>query len=326
MLSPVLWPFLIFLLSALSVQCFLLTAFLPRIVGPSSLKRRIELISGKTVAKGTDQNVRRRSIEQTLREAEERLKAKPAKPSLLVRMRQAELKWSRSFYYLVCVIVGLTVFLLVLAAMGLSTLPAIGFGISAGLLMPHWYVNFRRNRRFKRFLLQFANAVDVVIRGIKVGLPLLDCFKVVSSDAQSPVKEEFKLIMEDQVMGMPMADAAERLPERIPLAEARFFATVVAIQSRTGGNLSEALANLAKVLRDRQKMQQKIKALSSEAKTSAIIISSLPVFVAGALYVTSPKYVSLLLTTFAGNLILAACAVWMLTGVLVMRKIIRIDI
>ena len=326
MLSPGLLALLIFLLSALSMQCLLLTAFYRRVVAPSPLNRRIELISGIGVAKGTDQSVRRRSIEQTLREAEERLKAKPAKPSLRVRLRQAELQWSRSFYYLVCAIVGLALFLLILAATGLGPLPAIGFGISSGLLLPHWYVNFRRNRRFKRFLFQFANAVDVVIRGIKVGLPLLDCFKVVSNDAQSPVKEEFKLIMEDQVMGMPMADAAERLPERIPLAEARFFATVVAIQSRTGGNLSEALTNLSKVLRDRQKMQQKIKALSSEAKTSAIIISSLPVFVAGALYVTAPKYVSLLLNTLAGNLILAACAVWMLIGVLVMRKIIRIDI
>jgi tight adherence protein B len=326
MLSPGLLAVLIFLLSALSMLCLLLTVFYRRVAAPSTLNRRIELISGTGVAKGIDQSVRRRSIEQTLREAEERLKAKPAKPSLRARLRQAELQWSRSFYYLVCAIVGLTVFLLILVATGLGPLPAIGFGISSGLLLPHCFVNFRRNRRFKRFLLQFANAVDVVIRGIKVGLPLLDCFKAVSNDAQSPVKEEFKLIMEDQVMGMAMADAAERLPERIPLAEARFFATVVAIQSRTGGNLSEALTNLSKVLRDRQKMQQKIKALSSEAKTSAIIISSLPVFVAGALYATTPKYVSLLLTTLAGNLILAACAVWMLIGVLVMRHITRIDI
>jgi tight adherence protein B len=326
MLSSGLLTLLIFLLSALSVECLLLTALYPRVVAPSSLNRRIELISGTGVVKGTDRSVRRRSIEQTLREAEARLKAKPAKPSLLVRMRQAELNWSRGIYYLVCAGVGLTVFFLVLAGLGLGGLPALGFGVSAGIVLPHWYVNFRRNRRFKRFLQQFANAVDVVIRGIKVGLPLLDCFKAVSNDAQSPVKEEFKLIMEDQVMGMPMADAAERLPERIPLPETRFFATVVAIQSRTGGNLSEALGNLSKVLRDRQKMQQKIKALSSEAKTSAIIISSLPVFVAGALYVTSPKYVSLLFTTLPGKIILGASAAWMLIGVLVMRKITRIDI
>jgi tight adherence protein B len=146
------------------------------------------------------------------------------------------------------------------------------------------------------------------------------------TDAQSPVKEEFKLIMDDQTLGMPLADAAERLPERIPLAEARFFATVIAIQNRTGGNLSEALSNLSKVLRERQKMKQKIKALASEAKASAIIIGIMPIFVMGALYVTAPGYISLLFITPAGNFILAASAVWMLIGILVMRRIVNFDI
>jgi tight adherence protein B len=243
---------------------------------------------------------------------------------LSVRLRQAELKWSKGVYYLVCVIVGLAVFFPVLV--GLGKLPAIGFGISAGLLLPHWYVNFRRRGRFKRFLIQFANAVDVIVRGIRVGLPLIDCFKVVGTDAQSPVKEEFKLIMDDQTLGMPLADAADRLPERIPLAEARFFATVIAIQSRTGGNLSEALSNLSKVLRDRQKMQQKIKALASEAKASAVIIGVLPIFVMVILYVTAPGYISQLFITTVGNFILVVSATWMLIGILVMRKIINFDI
>lgn len=325
MLSFGVLTFLIFLLSTCSVL-LLLAAFYPRVMTPSPLNRRIEFISATGVAMGADRSPRKRSIDETLREAEEKLKAKTAKPSLLVRMRQAELKWSKSTYYLVCVIVGLAVFFLVLGAIGLGRLPAIGFGISAGLSLPHWYVNFRRSRRFKRFLLQFVNAVDVIVRGTKVGLPLNDCFKMIATDAQSPVKDEFKVIMDDQTMGMPLADAAERLPERIPLAEARFFAIVVAMQSRTGGNLSEALGNLSKVLRDRQKMQQKIKAMSSESKASALIIGSLPVFVAAVLYVTAPNYVSLLFTTPAGNLILAASGVWMLIGTLVMRKMIRIDI
>ncbi len=318
--------FWIFLFSACGTLCLLVAAFYPQVRGPSPPDRRIAQIAATGLAKVADSGARKRSIEETLREADEKLKSKTARPSLVVRMRQAELKWSRSTYYLVCVIVGLSSFFLFWGAIGLGGLAAIGFGLSAGLLLPHWYVSFRRSRRFKRFLLHFANAVDVIVRGIKVGLPLIDCFKMIASEAQSPVKEEFKLVVDDQIMGMPLAEAAERLPERIPLAEARFFAIVMAVQSRTGGNLSEALGNLSKVLRERQRMQQKIKALSSESKASAIIIGSMPVFVAGALYVTAPGYVSLLFTSATGNLILAACGVWMLIGTLVMRKIIRIDI
>jgi tight adherence protein B len=320
------FAFLIFLLSACSMQCLLLAALYPRVAAGSPFNRRIEIISGKAVASTTDKAPRKRSTEATLREAEEKLKATTTKPSLLVRLRQAELQWSKTTYYLVCGVVGLVVFFLVRVAIGLGGAPAIGFGLSAGLLLPHWYVNFKRNRRFKNFLLQFANAVDVIVRGTKVGMPLKDCFQTIATEAQSPVKEEFNLIMDDQIMGMPLSDAVERMPERMPLTEARFFAIVIAIQSRTGGNVAEALGNLSTVLRGRQKMQQKIKALSSESKASAIIIGLLPVFVAAALYVMAPKYVSQLFSTPAGNLILAGCGVWMLIGILVMRKIIRIDV
>jgi|SRR5215216_718000 len=323
--SYAIFALVIFLLSACSVQCLLLAVFYPKVTARSPFNRRLDLISAGAVRKGADKSPRKRSIEETLREAEAKLHAKPSKPSLMVRMRQGEITWSKTGYYLVCVAVGLTVFVLVLLS-GLSRLPAIGFGISAGLLLPHWFVNFKRSRRFKRFLLQFANSIDVIIRGVKVGVPLGDCLKLVAAEGQSPVKEEFRTITEDQLLGLPLADAAERLPERIPLPEARFFSIVIAMQSRSGGNLSEVLGNLSRVLRDRQKMQQKIKALAAESKASAYIIGSLPVFVAGVLYVTSPKYISLLITHPTGNIVLAVCAVWMLMGCLVMRKLINFEI
>src|SRR6185369_8359520 len=166
--------FWIFLFSACSVLCLLVAALYPQVRGPSLSDRRIEQIAATGLANVADSGARKRSIEETLREADEKLKSKTAKPSLLVRMRQAELKWSRSTYYLVCVIVGLSIFFLVWGAIRLGMFVAIGFGMSAGLLLPHWYVSLRRSRRFKRFLLQFANAVDVIVRGTKVGLPLID--------------------------------------------------------------------------------------------------------------------------------------------------------
>jgi tight adherence protein B len=214
---------------------------------------------------------------------------------------------------------------LVVLATRLGPLPAFGFGLSAGLLLPHWYVNFKRRRYFKRFTANLADAVDVVVRGVKVGLPLIECFKIVAREARSPVKEQFQTIVEDQLVGMPLADATERLPERVPVAEARFFSIVISIQSRSGGSLAETLGNLSKVLRDRQKMFDKIKALSSESKASAYIIGSLPVVVAAALSVVSPAYISLLFTEQTGHIVLAGCLLMMICGALVMRKMINFD-
>jgi tight adherence protein B len=322
---------LFFLLCTGSVLCLLLAILYPRIAAGYPFNRRLELISVAGSAaklKGNGETSRKRSVEETLREAEERAaaSAKKTKPSLAARLRQAQLNWSKGTYYLVCLIGGLAAFLLILGSSGLGRLPALGFSISSGLLLPHLYVNFRRRRRFKRFTAELADAVDIVVRGVKVGLPLVECFKIVATEAHSPVKEEFKLIVEDQTLGLPLGDATDRLPDRVPIAEARFFAIVISMQSRTGGSLSEALGNLSKVLRDRRKMQEKVKALSGESKASAGIIGAIPVFVAAALFVTAPDYVGLLVTTHAGNIVLAVCAVWMLIGTMVMRKMINFDI
>jgi tight adherence protein B len=197
--------------------------------------------------------------------------------------------------------------------------------MTGGLLLPHLYVGLKRNQRLKRFSDEFPNAVDIIVRGVKSGLPLVDCLRIISLESQEPVRSEFKAILEDQTMGLPMEQAVQRLPERIPLSEANFFAIVIAMQSRTGGSLSEALGNLSKVLRERKKMQGKIKAASTEAKSSAAIIGSLPILVTLLIYLTTPDYITLLFTTEIGNLVLGAGAIWMLIGTLVMRKMINFD-
>jgi len=276
--------------------------------------------------KGTDESSRKRSVEATLREAEERAGARSTKPSLSARLRQAELTWTRGTYYLICTLTGVAIFLLTVSVTDLGKVAALGFGICGSVLVPHWYVNARRRRRFKRFAVEFPNAIDVVVRGVKVGLPLSECFNIVAAEAQKLVADEFKLIVEDQSLGMPLAEAVERLPHRVPIPEASFFAIAVGIQTRTGGNLSEALANLSRVLRDRQKVYGKIKAMSAESKASAFIVGSIPIFVVGAVYLISPKYMQLLFTTQTGKLVLFGCAVWMFIGILTMRKMINFDV
>ena len=134
------------------------------------------------------------------------------------------------------------------------------------------------------------------MRGIKAGLPLLDSLKIIALDAQEPIKSEFKAIVETQTIGMPIGEACAKLYERMPLPEANFFGIVISIQQKAGGNLSEALGNLSRVLRDRKKMKAKIQAMSMEAKASASIIGALPICVGALVYLTSPDYIELLWT------------------------------
>jgi len=328
--SVILLP-LTFLLGAGSVGGLLLAILYPRLTTGATLDRQLELIaaSGTAPLRGpaTDDSRRKRAVEVTLREAEEKLKSKGkrSKPSLLLLMRQGNIRWSRKTYYLICVATGIVAFLLFLSLGGLGMLPAVGFGAAAGLLIPNWYVKVTRTRRFKRFSAEFPNAIDVIVRGIKSGLPLGDCLKIIAAETQEPVKGEFKTLVEDHMLGMPLDDAVQRLPDRIPLSEASFFAIVIAIQSRTGGSLSEALGNLSRVLRERKKMEAKIKAMSGEAKASAGIIGALPVVVAALLYATSPEYIGLLFTTQTGHIVMAACGLLMLGGTLMMRKMINFD-
>ena len=209
------------------------------------------------------------------------------------------------------------------AGVGLLVSAVLGFAGAFGA--PRWLLSYLRKRRETKFLDHFPDAVDVIVRGIKAGLPLLDCIKMIVSEAPEPIKTEFRLILETQAVGMLLGEACGKLYERTPLPEANFFGIVVAIQQRSGGNLSEALGNLSKVLRDRKKMKAKIQSMSQEAKASAGIIGALPIAVMTLVYLTSPNYISLLFTNSVGHIMLAGSAIWMVMGVLVMKKMINFD-
>ena len=162
--------------------------------------------------------------------------------------------------------------------------------------VPLWLLKFLKKRREAKFLQAFPDAVDIIVRGIKAGLPLLDSMRIITTDAPEPVKSEFRAIIETQTIGIPLGEACAKLYERIPVPEANFFGIVIAIQQKAGGNLSEALGNLSRVLRDRKKMKAKIQAMSMEAKASAIDHRCLPLAVMILVYITSPQYIELLWT------------------------------
>ena len=303
-----------------------------RIQKENTTARRIDMIQGAGHIESpreaaADPAKRRKSIQETLKEVEEREKAKSKhskSPPLALRIQQAGLRWSRRTFILISLAVGVVTYF-VAAIMGAPIYISAAVAVAGFLGLPRWIVNFLRKRRMTKFVDEFANAMDVIVRGVKAGLPLNDCIRIIASEAAEPVKSEFRIISETQAMGLSLAEAVGKLPERVPTQEAIFFAIVVAIQQRAGGNLAEALGNLSRVLRERRKMKGKISAMSMEAKASSVIIGALPVVVMGLVYLTSPNYIVLLFTDPIGHVILGCSATWMFIGIMVMRKMIRFD-
>jgi tight adherence protein B len=271
----------------------------------------------------SNQRSRRDQVEQTLKEIEDRHKKNRRMP-LLIRIQQAGLSLSKQQFFMVCAAVGVLFFLVGLFS-GAGLIVAAGLGFAGALGLPFWMLSYLKKRRESKFLDAFPDAVDVIVRGIKAGLPLLDCLKMVAVDALEPVKSEFRNLVETQAIGMPLGEACGKLYEHMRVPEANFFGIVIAIQQKAGGNLSEALGNLSRVLRDRKKMKAKIQAMSQEAKASAGIIGALPIAVMTMVYISSPDYISLLWTEPAGRLMLAASVVWMSAGIFVMKKMINFD-
>jgi tight adherence protein B len=305
-----------------------------RIEQEDATQRRFEFVQNRSrteiVPRGgrsvIDPTRRRKQLQDTLKELEAQQKAKARQnkaPPLAVRIQQAGLSWSRRTFFIISLISGAVVFLVAWPFLPLYA--AIAFGVAGLLGIPRWIVNFLRKRRIRKFVDEFANAIDVIVRGVKSGLPLNDCIRIISTEAAEPVRSEFRTIIEAQGLGIPLADAVNKLPDRMPVPEASFFAIVVSIQQRAGGNLSEALGNLSRVLRERKKMKGKIGAMAMEAKASAWIIGALPIIVMVLVFLTSPKYIMLLFTESVGHVILGVSAAWMLTGVFVMRRMINFD-
>jgi tight adherence protein B len=287
--------------------------------------RRASVAKPEPAARQTEksQRTRREQVEGSMKEVEAR-RQKESRIPLSSRLAQAGLDWSTQKFMGVSGVLAVVSFAAAML-LGGGLLGAAGLAFAAGFGLPRWALSFLKNRREKKFLLALPDAVDVIVRGIKAGLPLFESIKVVAADAPEPLRSEFLAIIETQAIGMPLGDACARLFERMPVPEANFFGIVIAIQQKSGGNLSEALGNLSKVLRDRKKMAEKIQAMSMEAKASAAIIGSLPPIVMLLVYLSTPDYISLLWTHPTGQLMLVGCVVWMSIGIMVMKKMINFD-
>jgi tight adherence protein B len=315
-----------FFLASVAIGGVVWVFIYPILSGDRKVERRVANIAkaepvGRTVR--GNPRARRDDIEATLKEFEERRKKSKHMP-LGVRIAQAGLTWSKQKFMMVSAGIGVVMFLAgLLSSAGLIVAAVLGFVGALG--MPRWLLSFLRKRREARFINAFPDAIDVIVRGVKAGLPLLDCLKVIAMESPEPVKSEFRKIVETQAVGMPLGEACGKLYEKMPVAESNFFGIIVSIQQKSGGNLAEALGNLSRVLRDRKKMKGKITAMSQEAKASAAIIGSLPFFVIVIVYITAPDYISILWTEALGRVILVCGAFWMTMGMMVMKKMINFD-
>jgi tight adherence protein B len=329
LVSPELVQFAVIALAALAVGGIVYVLVMPYLSDERRVSKRVSnMAHGQARARArvgvpAPLQMRRKQVQDTIRDIEAQQKAKE-RVTLRTKLMRAGLHVKPHVYYIFCVLTGLLGGLIILLS-GLAPIIALLAAFACGFGLPRWLLARRIKARQAKFLTEFANAIDVIVRGIKSGLPLSDCLQVIATESPEPVRTEFIDLVEQQKVGVPLQRAFERMYDRMPLQEVNFFAIVVAIQAQTGGNLAEALSNLSGVLRERYRLQSKVKSYSAEAKASAMIIGALPPLVMIVVYFSSPDYISLLWTDQLGKILLAAGAFWMLTGIIVMRKMINFD-
>ena len=328
MFSPEIIQFSILLLGALAVGGFVYAIATPYFNGEKKADQRVASLSSdqKDNSRGSPEQKRRKAVQDVLDELDQRQK-EDRKISLRKRIAQAGLSINPLMFYLMsaasAVVFGFTAFLSVNEGLALYV---TGAGIVVGGIgFPRWVINFMARRRQNKFVKELANSIDIIVRGVKTGLPLNDCIGIIATESPEPIRSEFAKIVEEQRIGVTLGQGIERMYERMPLQEVSFLSIVITIQQSAGGNLAEALQNLSNVLRERKKLESKVRAFSQEAKSSAMIIGALPILVMGAVYMSKPDYIAILFDTRSGNMMLAGSAIWMLMGVLVMRKMINFD-
>lgn len=295
----------------------------------AATQARVSSIAGKASSsiggkpgKGEESGNRRKQIEETLKNLEADQKDKKKRlNSLKSKLLQADVSWTREQFIMVSAIIAV-VTAAILFLLGMPPLLILGGAFVLGFGFPRFVLNFIIKRRQKKFVAHFADGMDIIVRGVRTGLPLGDCLKIIAHESPDPLGAEFRRVVEAEGLGVPVEVCLEQMYERMPISEVNFFATVLNIQKTTGGNLGESLANLSSVLRGRKILAEKIKAMSAEAKMSAMIIGALPIVVMGLVSIMSPDYMTELFQTERGQKNMMIGAVLMGMGIFIMRKMI----
>ncbi len=324
-MSPFILGILIFIcVGALGI------AFVPSLAGSGRAEKRIKALNTGDPLKSPDERIagdrdrRRKELQQSIMDQARENEKKKKRVPLQMQLFQAGMKLKKGAFIRNSLILGAIIFVL-LFVLGVPMLFTATFAGAGAYLLPRMYLARRRKKFRKAFLEELPNAVEAIVRGVKTGLPLNDSLKIVAREAKEPVRSEFAHVVDAQAMGQSTEDAVALIYERVPLSEVNFFVVVISVQQKSGGNLSEALTNLARVLRDRKKMQAKVQAMSSEAKASAYIIGSLPFIVAALVSFVTPTYLLPLVAVPLGNIMLGVAAVMMSIGIFIMNRMIQFD-
>ena len=313
----------------ISMVAVTFSLILPQIKARANLRQRISVASGNVSAAEVTRGIggdssRRRDIQSRLRQLEDAKTKKSFAVKLRETLRQAGLRLTLRNYFLLC-----TAFSVVAAILykmtGYHPVGIVPVSITVGFGLPRYVLFYLTKRRVNKFTKEFANAVDIIVRGIKSGLPVSECLKIIATESPEPVAGLFLEIVESQNLGLTLEVSLERAQEQIKTPELQFFTIVLIIQGQTGGNLADTLANLSGILRDRKKMADKVKSLSSEAKSSAGIIGSLPFLMTGLLYLVNPEYLTPLFTADLGKIMIAGGLVWMSAGIFIMKQMINFE-
>ena len=328
-LSPEIMQILLGAIIALSAGAVIYLFVNPYLSGEVQRDKRLQGVtesrSKRSATRARDDEVqnRRKQVADTLKQIEERQKARE-KVTLRLRLQRAGIDVTPNAFWVASAVVGVLVGgFTFYSTPGMSPLVSVAAAFAGAFGLPRWVLSFLTKKRQAKFTNEFANAIDVIVRGVKSGLPLNECLGIIARESPSPIREEFQEIVEQSRVGVPLSDCFDRTMQRMPLPEMKFFAIVIGIQQQAGGNLSEALGNLSGVLRDRKRLAMKVGALSAEAKASAMVLGALPFIVMTMVYITTPNYILLLFTTKIGQFMLMAAGFWMTMGILVMRKMIN---
>lgn len=286
------------------------------------------------------QQIRFRHSESTAAKVESQLKKaiaarKPARhrvagsgsrvEALAIRLERTGKNWTLSQYAYVSLGLALAVALIIFLKSG-AFLLSLGIGVIVGAGLPHLVVGKLITRRINQFNAKFADAIELLVRGLRSGLPVTETLQVVAQEVDGPVGVEFKAVVDRIKVGRTMEEALQATADKLAIPEFNFFCITLAIQRETGGNLAETLSNLADVLRKRSQMKLKIKAMSSESKASAMIVGALPFIVFGLIYWINPDYLGTFFTDERLIVIGLGGFTWMGIGVWIMSKMVSFEI